>query len=220
MYDGHLFHSAAGGIDIFALSRQKGVEIKIEEKGDAVTTPCTSGKSSLILQQQDSKSMQDDLACTTEDSGINSNQKGHDSIRIIQTKSDKIAQMASMAEGSISNKVAEVKEAINREKVIMNKVKSQKVESCMDAIKRAFERGINDPRVTLPIDEHKHEILARIQRDRVTIIHGETGCGKSTRVPVMLLEDADLKGLPCRMMVSDASYLTNTIYKRVYRFFL
>ena len=115
MYDGHLFHSAAGGIDIFALSTQKGVEIKIE-KGDAVTTPCTSGKSSLILQQQDSKSMQDDLACTTVDSKINSNQKGHDSIRIIQTKSDKIAQMASMAEGSISNKVAEVKEAINREK--------------------------------------------------------------------------------------------------------
>ena len=51
MYDGHLFHSAAGGIDIFALSRQKGVEIKIEEKGDAVTTPCTSGKLNLILQQ-------------------------------------------------------------------------------------------------------------------------------------------------------------------------
>ena len=185
-----------------------------------MTTPCTSGKSSLILQQQDSKSMQDDLARTTEDSGINSNQKGQDSTIIIQTKSDKIVQMVSMAEGSISTKVAEVKEAINREKVIKNKVKSQKVESCMDAIKRAFEKGINDPRVTLPIDEHKHEILARIQRDRVTIIHGETGCGKSTRVPVMLLEDADLKGLPCRMMVSDASYLTNTIYKRVYRFFL
>ena len=53
LYDGSLFHSAAGGIDIFALSTQKGVEIKIEEKGDAVTTPYTSGKLNLILQQQD-----------------------------------------------------------------------------------------------------------------------------------------------------------------------
>ena len=30
----------------------------------------------------------------------------------------------------------------------------------------------------LPIDGYREEILARINRDRVTIIHGETGCGK------------------------------------------
>ena len=41
--------------------------------------------------------------------------------------------------------------------------------------------------VTLPIDEHEGEILHAIETQRVTIIHGETGCGKSSRVPVMLL---------------------------------
>jgi HrpA-like RNA helicase len=43
-------------------------------------------------------------------------------------------------------------------------------------------------RKSLPIDEHKVDILRSIQNNRVTIIQGETGCGKSSRVPVMLLE--------------------------------
>ena len=30
----------------------------------------------------------------------------------------------------------------------------------------------------LPIDGHRDEIIARITRDRVNVIHGETGCGK------------------------------------------
>jgi hypothetical protein len=42
-------------------------------------------------------------------------------------------------------------------------------------------------RPSLPIDEHEVEILDAIDNQRVTIIHGETGCGKSSRVPVMLL---------------------------------
>lgn len=39
----------------------------------------------------------------------------------------------------------------------------------------------------LPIDEYENEILQAIKSQRVTIIHGETGCGKSSRVPAMLL---------------------------------
>ncbi|KAL3918332.1 MAG: hypothetical protein SGILL_004290 [Bacillariaceae sp.] len=39
----------------------------------------------------------------------------------------------------------------------------------------------------LPIDDHESTIIERIKKNRVTIIHGETGCGKSSRVPVMLL---------------------------------
>ena len=55
----------------------------------------------------------------------------------------------------------------------------------------------------LPIDEHRKKILDHIERDRVTIIQGETGCGKSSRLPVMLLEDATSRGIPCRIMVSN-----------------
>ncbi len=41
--------------------------------------------------------------------------------------------------------------------------------------------------ISLPIDEHEEFILENIRNHRVTIIHGEIGCGKSSRVPVMLL---------------------------------
>ena len=39
----------------------------------------------------------------------------------------------------------------------------------------------------LPIDEHEERILASIKKNRVTIIQGETGCGKSSRIPVMIM---------------------------------
>jgi HrpA-like RNA helicase len=54
----------------------------------------------------------------------------------------------------------------------------------------------------LPIDAYREDILRRVSRDRVTIIHGETGCGKSSRLPLILLENAEEKGELCRMMVS------------------
>jgi ATP-dependent RNA helicase DHX57 len=43
-------------------------------------------------------------------------------------------------------------------------------------------------RLVLPIDEHEELILHTIENNRVTIIQGETGCGKSTRVPLMVLK--------------------------------
>ena len=41
----------------------------------------------------------------------------------------------------------------------------------------------------LPIDDHRDEILAQVARNRVTILIGETGSGKSSRMPMMLLEE-------------------------------
>lgn len=58
------------------------------------------------------------------------------------------------------------------------------------------------PNQVLPIDAYQEEILYRIGRDRVTIIHGETGCGKSSRVPAMLLEESKRNGNHCKMMIS------------------
>eukprot|EP00670_Eutreptiella_braarudii_P001218 CAMPEP_0174296030 /NCGR_PEP_ID=MMETSP0809-20121228/46610_1 /TAXON_ID=73025 ORGANISM="Eutreptiella gymnastica-like, Strain CCMP1594" /NCGR_SAMPLE_ID=MMETSP0809 /ASSEMBLY_ACC=CAM_ASM_000658 /LENGTH=1189 /DNA_ID=CAMNT_0015398745 /DNA_START=56 /DNA_END=3622 /DNA_ORIENTATION=+ len=40
----------------------------------------------------------------------------------------------------------------------------------------------------LPVDAHRQEILSHVARHRVTLVQGETGCGKSSRVPLMLLE--------------------------------
>ena len=55
----------------------------------------------------------------------------------------------------------------------------------------------------LPIDEYKDIILHHTQRDRVLIVQGDTGCGKSSRLPLILLEHAATCNppLPCRIMV-------------------
>lgn len=43
--------------------------------------------------------------------------------------------------------------------------------------------------VVLPIDAFRTEILTQIQTQSVTVIQGETGCGKSSRVPAMILDE-------------------------------
>ncbi|KMS65147.1 hypothetical protein BVRB_038950, partial [Beta vulgaris subsp. vulgaris] len=40
----------------------------------------------------------------------------------------------------------------------------------------------------LPVDKHRQRILDHIRNHRVTIVQGETGCGKSTRIPEMIWE--------------------------------
>lgn len=40
----------------------------------------------------------------------------------------------------------------------------------------------------LPIWNKKEEILRKLKENRVIIIAGETGCGKTTQVPKMILE--------------------------------
>eukprot|EP01044_Picomonas_judraskeda_P002805 COSAG03_NODE_213_length_10549_cov_7.843349_2_plen_1370_part_00 len=51
----------------------------------------------------------------------------------------------------------------------------------------------------LPIDAHREDILRHIKHHRVTIIQGETGCGKSSRLPHMLMQSG---GPRVKMMVA------------------
>ena len=52
----------------------------------------------------------------------------------------------------------------------------------------------------LPIDAHRDEILAHVRKHRVTVVVGETGCGKSSRLPLMLMQQPGVKRP--KMMVS------------------
>jgi ATP-dependent helicase HrpA len=45
---------------------------------------------------------------------------------------------------------------------------------------------VNTP---LPIEAHFTEIVDTVRRHQVTVIAGETGCGKTSRVPLMLIDD-------------------------------
>eukprot|EP00698_Gefionella_okellyi_P018047 TRINITY_DN5379_c0_g1_i1.p1 TRINITY_DN5379_c0_g1~~TRINITY_DN5379_c0_g1_i1.p1 ORF type:complete len:2125 (+),score=588.22 TRINITY_DN5379_c0_g1_i1:192-6377(+) len=46
----------------------------------------------------------------------------------------------------------------------------------------------------LPVEAHREKILLTVRANRVTCIQGETGCGKSSVVPQMLLADAAARG--------------------------
>ena len=41
---------------------------------------------------------------------------------------------------------------------------------------------------SLPISKHKQQIIHKLDRNRVLIISGDTGCGKTTQVPKYILE--------------------------------
>ena len=57
----------------------------------------------------------------------------------------------------------------------------------------------------LPIEAAADRILRAVERDRVTVVTGGTATGKSTRVPVMLLRDAEAAGARCKIMVVQPS---------------
>lgn len=54
----------------------------------------------------------------------------------------------------------------------------------------------------LPIVKSRHEILETIRNNPVTVLQGETGCGKSTQVPQFLLDEAYTNRQPCNIVVT------------------
>lgn len=63
-----------------------------------------------------------------------------------------------------------------------------------------------DCRFSLICDCFRDEIIQRVENNRVLIIKGEPGCGKSTRVPQYVLEgwakSAHSNDKPCRIVVT------------------
>ena len=54
----------------------------------------------------------------------------------------------------------------------------------------------------LPINEHRDSIVTHIRENRVTYIEGQTGCGKSTMVPLFLLEDSESHGEYFKLLIT------------------
>ncbi|XP_054452635.1 ATP-dependent RNA helicase DHX30 [Anoplopoma fimbria] len=61
--------------------------------------------------------------------------------------------------------------------------------------------GLN---VELPVDAHRQRVISEVQSSRVVVIAGETGCGKTTRIPRFLLEDSVRagEGAKCNILVT------------------
>ncbi|XP_037538116.1 ATP-dependent RNA helicase DHX30 [Nematolebias whitei] len=58
--------------------------------------------------------------------------------------------------------------------------------------------------VELPVDAHRQHVVSVVRSSRVVVIAGETGCGKTTRIPRFLLEDhvRGGEGAECNVLVT------------------
>ncbi|KAK3237473.1 hypothetical protein CYMTET_52455, partial [Cymbomonas tetramitiformis] len=65
-------------------------------------------------------------------------------------------------------------------------------------------REMLQKRAQLPASRFRHEVLSKIRSNAVTVITGETGCGKTTQVPQFILEDMEERseGAQCVIMVT------------------
>ncbi|XP_066262393.1 probable ATP-dependent RNA helicase spindle-E [Euwallacea similis] len=68
----------------------------------------------------------------------------------------------------------------------------------------------------LPIDSFKSQILSRIELNQVIVIEGPTGCGKTTQVPQMVMDDLREKNEYCNIVVTQPRKIaTINVAKRV-----
>ncbi|KAK6344120.1 hypothetical protein TWF696_007766 [Orbilia brochopaga] len=58
-------------------------------------------------------------------------------------------------------------------------------------------------RMSLPIWQYRDQLLQAINEHQITIVCGETGCGKSTQLPAYILEECLAAGQSCRVFVTE-----------------
>ncbi|KAH1007345.1 hypothetical protein HUJ04_004591 [Dendroctonus ponderosae] len=74
----------------------------------------------------------------------------------------------------------------------------------------------SDMKPDLPIDSQRSQILSRIDLNQVIVIQGATGCGKTTQVPQMIMDDLRLKNEYCNIVVTQPRKIaTINVAKRV-----
>ncbi|XP_040910284.1 ATP-dependent RNA helicase DHX30 [Toxotes jaculatrix] len=71
-------------------------------------------------------------------------------------------------------------------------------------LQEEWERANPRLSVALPVDDHRQLVVSAVQSSKVVVIAGETGCGKTTRIPRFLLEECVRggKGAECNVLVT------------------
>jgi hypothetical protein len=71
-------------------------------------------------------------------------------------------------------------------------------------------------RKRLPIWQNRNEVMEAIASNRIVLINGETGCGKTTQVPQFILEFCNLMKKPCRIICAEPkSLFAHSVAERV-----
>ncbi|XP_047225202.1 ATP-dependent RNA helicase DHX30 [Girardinichthys multiradiatus] len=71
-------------------------------------------------------------------------------------------------------------------------------------LQEEWERANPGLGVELPVDSHRQRVISAVRSSRVVVIAGETGCGKTTRIPRFLLEEQVKggEGAECNVLVT------------------
>uniref|UniRef100_A0A6Q2XFR1 ATP-dependent RNA helicase DHX30 n=1 Tax=Esox lucius TaxID=8010 RepID=A0A6Q2XFR1_ESOLU len=81
---------------------------------------------------------------------------------------------------------------------------TQQAEQLSADIREEWERAGPGLGVELPVDAHQERVLSAVESSQVVVIAGETGCGKTTRIPRFLLEGRVRggQGAECNILVT------------------
>ncbi|XP_026883041.2 ATP-dependent RNA helicase DHX30 [Electrophorus electricus] len=81
---------------------------------------------------------------------------------------------------------------------------TQEAKHLSDSLLRQWEKAGPAQGAELPVDFHREKLVAASEASRVVVVAGETGCGKTTRIPRFLLEGHIMagEGAHCNILVT------------------
>ncbi|VDP74809.1 unnamed protein product [Echinostoma caproni] len=87
----------------------------------------------------------------------------------------------------------------------LNQINAQLAEEHSHRIDHSPQlRGILKDRAELPVHVYQHSVVETVRNNRVTLIRGETGCGKTTQIPQFILDSfiESGTGADCAVLVT------------------
>lgn len=80
----------------------------------------------------------------------------------------------------------------------------EEAEHLSASLLRQWEKAGPARGAELPVDSHRERLVKAVEASRVLVVDGETGCGKTTRIPRFLLEGRvrDGAGAHCNILVT------------------
>ncbi|XP_055722145.1 ATP-dependent RNA helicase DHX30 isoform X2 [Salvelinus fontinalis] len=83
-------------------------------------------------------------------------------------------------------------------------ISTQEAEQLSADLQEEWERAGPGLGVELPVDAHRERVVSAVESSRVIVVAGETGCGKTTRIPRFLLEGRVRggEGAECNILVT------------------